>query len=189
MKRSAFLILFQLSLGLLSAEILAPVYAPEPFDEDSYVIYFDENRLDILEPTENYSQSYDFALRSKDSEFELRYILFRQTGEVASLEDLKFQAYVWASMVIANITGSEPTDQNTTAYLDSDVENEFNGDFGLTSFSMDIQTDYSDDYPFVMINFYARQGLGMMCQTIHFKDLSWIATEDFNIWFHGFQFY
>jgi len=164
-------------------------FTPEEFADDTYVIKYSSKEMDMLEVEELQSQSYDYAFRSKNDGFEIRYSLFKQTADIPSFDDFKMQASVWAMMVITNITGSEPTTDNTGAFNDDDVKKEFNADFGINSFSSEIKTDYSEDFQFVMINFYCKQGLGIMCQTIHFNDLEWTQTKQFNYWFHGFNFY
>jgi hypothetical protein len=189
MNKFLLILLFLTIFYPLSADINSLKFIREEFAEDSYEIRFSSTHMDFIENEQLNSQTYDYAFRSKSGDFEIRYILFKQTEQIPQFEQYKIEASIFATMVIANITGSEPTSQNTTAFNDADVKNEFNADFGITSFSLDIQTDYSFDYEYVMINFYCKQNLGIMCQTIHFKDLEWVNTEDFMIWFHGFNFY
>jgi len=174
--------------GSVFAEIKGINFAPQEFADDTYVIKYSSADMDLLEVGDLSSQSYDYAFRSKDGRFELRYILFKQT-DVIPEDEYKMQASLWATMVIANITGTEPNTSNTSAYNDADVKKEFNADFGINSFSNNILTDYSEDYEYVMIAFYCKKDLGIMCQTIHFNDLTWTQTDEFLFWFHGFNFY
>ncbi|MBB6481506.1 hypothetical protein [Spirochaeta isovalerica] len=39
-----------------------------------------------------------------------------------------------------------------------------------------------------MANFYVKEGLGIMCQTILFDDMEIFQTEDFFEIFHSFRF-
>ena len=188
MKRLLVGLLLLLPLATASAEIVGLQFAPEEIPEDTYVIKYSSSTMDMLEVEPLASQTYDYAFRSKDGRFEIRYILFRQTGEIPSFEEFRLQASLWSTMVIANITGHEPTTANTSAFNNDDVRTEFNADFGITSFSNNITTDYSDDFECVMMSFYCKQGLGIVCQTIHFNDLAWAQTEEFVYWFHGFYF-
>jgi hypothetical protein len=171
------------------ADIVGLKFAPEEFADDTYVIRFSSEDMEQLEVKELESQSYNYAFRNNTKDYELRYILFKQTEDINNFEDYKMQVSMWALMVINNITNDEEQSLNTSAYPVEAVKKEFNADYGFTNFSRDLNSDYVDGYRYIMINFYCKKGLGIMCQTILFNDLSWPATEDFIRWFHGFNFY
>ena len=69
-------------------------------------------------------------------------------------------------MVIFNMAGHDATNKNTTVFNDNDVRAEFNADYGLTSFGKGGGTDFTEGYQYVMINFFYKKGIGIMCQAI-----------------------
>ncbi len=184
---AAMLLLLCSSYGF--ADIKGLQFEPKQFDENTYIIRYSSATMKMLEVKTLASQSYDFAFQDKEGRFEIRYILFSQVGGIQDNDDYKMQATLWAVMVISNITGNEDFAQNTSAFGEADVKKEFNADIGFTNFSQGAKTDFTAGYQYIMINFYCRKNLGIMCQTILFNDINWIKTEDFLRWFHGFNFY
>ena len=175
-------------LSSLFSEIGELKFKPEEFDDSTYVIKYYSDTSDFKDPIDNNSQSYNYEIREKHGKYQMRYILFKQTGEIDESE-YNVQTAMWAWMVIANITGSDEKADNTSAFSEADVKAEFNADLGYTNFSVDIETDYASEYKYIMINFFCKKDLGIMCHTVQFNDLEWVKTEEFLNIFHSFNFY
>jgi hypothetical protein len=160
-------------------------FSPRQFDENSYVIRYNSTTVKQLEPKSLDSQTYDFAFQELNEKYETRYILFAQEGEI---EDYRMQVQVWSIMVISNITGLETLPTDISAFNDDDVSEEFNADYGLTYFTNKSKTDFTEGYQYIMINFFYKKNLGIMCHAVLFNDLTWVGSEDFLFIFHSFRF-
>ena len=185
MKRKVFVTALMLLLGgLAMGEIQGLQFEPKEFDENAYVlgVYDNMKRVDVKTLD---SQSYDYAFMDKTSRYEIRYTLFAQTG---SIKDYKVQVAMWAMIVVQNIAGDETSVQNSSAFKDDDVKKEFNDDYGLTSFVLGGKSDFTQGYKYVMINFFYKQPLGIVCQAILFNDIEWTKTMDFINEFHSFRY-
>ena len=91
-------------------------------------------------------------------------------------------------MVMLNIAGSEDAIQSVSLFKKDDVRSEFNADYGFTTTVPGKISDFTDAYDYIMINFYYKDGIGIMCQTILFNDLDLFNDEDFFQTFHSFKF-
>lgn len=107
-----------------AAEIKALQFEPRQFDPGSYTILFSES-MDQIQPRTFASQSCDFCLKDRSGRFEVRDILFSQTGPI---EEPGPQVFLWTTMVIFNAAGYQASKQNTTAFSEEDVRAEFNAD-------------------------------------------------------------
>ena len=170
------------------SKIVGLKFKPEEFDDQKYVIKYDPKKVDLLKPKPLESQTYNYALRDKNGKYEIRYILFKQTEKIPDFEKYKIQVALWSMMVVANITGDENGAEHTSVFKEADVMNEFNADYGFTNFYKNVKTDFSTGYKYLMINFYCKRDLGIMCQTILFNDLSWVKTNEFLWLFHSFKY-
>ncbi len=189
MKRFCLLAVLLLISSAVNSEIVSLKFKAEKFDDDKYVIKYYSDIMDLVDVKPMTSQTYDYAFRDKDGRYEIRYILFSQTDDIPDAGDYKVQAALWAVMVIGNVTGDENAAQNTSAFNEEDVKSEFNADCGFTNFSIDGKTDFTEGYKFVMINFYCKRDVGIMCQTILFNDIDFVKDKLFIKIFHGFRFY
>jgi len=185
MKRLGLAVIFAFLLAQAAfSTIIGLQFEPKAFDDKTYtILIFDTEDQLKVKPLE--SQSYDFAFRDKQGRYEVRYILFSQTGKIS---DYKTQVAVWCTMVIQNATGSDAALKNTSAFKDADVKAEFSADYGLTSFAKDTDSDFTEGYKFVMLNFFYKKDLGIICEAILFNDLDFAKTDDFDKVFHSVKF-
>jgi hypothetical protein len=180
------LVLFAATLvpASVASEIVELQFEPGQFDEDTYSILVDES-MTRTEPKALQSQSYDVCLKEEAGRFEIRYVFFTQKGPI---EDPVVQVSMWAAMVISNAAGYRSTKQNTKAFRYADVREEFNADYGITSFGHGGVTDFTDGYTHVMMNVFYKKNLGIVCQAMMFNDTALIQTEEFVKQFHSFKF-
>jgi len=184
MKKSMLILVIVITGFSSFAEIRTPQFYLQQFDENSYVIAYPDTMTQV-EPKPCESQAYDFAFYDNQGRYELRYILFSETG---TIEDIKNQVNMWALMVISNIAGKEESIGDTTPFKDPDVKKEFNADYGLTSFIQNPQSDFGAGFKYIMVNFYYKSGVGLMCQTILFNNLNVLKQQSFLSVFHSFRF-
>lgn len=159
-------------------------FAPDKFADDTYTIYV-LDWLEQVEPEYKKSQYYDYALRDKGEKYEVRYTLFKQ---IEKQDDMRKQAAIWANLVTMSIGGSKESVRSTKDYEDSEVQKEFNADFGFSAILSSETTDFTNEFDFIMVNFFYKENLGIMCQTILFNDADIFKSEEFFKAFHSFRF-
>lgn len=184
MKR-IFVAFFLFCCFAIFAEIVSLGFEPKKFDDSLYLIgVYDTMMQKEVEECE--SQSYDYAFVDKADKYESRYIMFSETKKI---DDIKQQVGLWSYMVIQNIAGDEAAVRSTTSFNDSDVKKEFNADYGLTSFIQNGTSDFCAGYKYIMLNFFYKKNVGIMCQAILFNDVNFIKTNEFMALFHTFKYY
>jgi hypothetical protein len=166
-------------------EIVNPGFKPGTIQEDKYLIGIATN-VNQIDVNKSISQSYDFAFKDKDDRYEIRYIMFVEDGPI---NDIKMQAGFWSYIVTMNIAGDEKAIKNATIYKDEDVKNEFNADYGSFVFIIDSKTDFSNNYKYMLCNYFYKKGVGLMTQCILFKDITQISQNEIGGIFHSFKFY
>ena len=99
-------------------------------------------------------------------------------------------------MCVSNITGIDPSEVSLSAFNDADVKQEFNGDFGCTGFFQDPQSDYADGYKYLMVEFFYKNGQGLVMRSFLFNDINFLGLTEQgisvdSIWYqnyHTFEF-
>ena len=181
-KTAVFMLLFFLPLSLIFGKIKNIPFRPELFDIN---FKFDPSVTEI--PAKEFeNQHFDKGFKNKKYGYEVRYILFKQTAVSDSFRE---DAGVFSAMVLMNITGDENYAGETDEYKDDDVMKEFYGDFGSTTFITGCRTDFCEGYEHALVNFYGKEGAGIVCQVILFNDLKELQTDDFFRDFHSFNFF
>lgn len=186
MKKTIIIALLILLAANTYAEIQKINFTNEEFAEDTYVIRFNPDFQNLVDPIQLNSHSYNYCIQEKNKKYQIRYILF---SEKKGTKNNLIQFPILATTVLFNIHGTDKFENNTSMFSEEDVKNEFNADAGFTNFAFDIESDYSDDYKFIMTNFFYKKGLGIMCQTIQFNDIEFTKTQEFIEIFHSFNFY
>lgn len=93
--------------------------------------------------------------------------------------DLQIQYIMWIFMCINNIAGFEVPGENITSFNNEDVKNEFNGNFGCTSFIQNPISEYSKGYKYMMVEFFYKEKQGLVMRAFLFNNLDFIGmTED-----------
>jgi len=126
-----------------------------------------------------------YTFTDNESNYQLRYSFFKQT--VTDFKDVRMAFMVWTTVVLYNAAGYET--ESAVNFNDSDVKDEFNGDFGCTKFVVDPRSDFGEGYKFIMINFYYKENQGIVVQSILFNDLDFVQNPNFDNIFHSFKFH
>ncbi len=108
---------------------------------------------------DNYDMEYEYALKYSDKDFEVRYSIRPITYKNYANEDLKnemedlrlfrnSQYKIIFQTVILNITGG--VDYNIQVFNNDAVKNEFNADWGATTF-VELNSDFGKDFKYCLI--------------------------------------
>ena len=181
MKKMSFVFLFAFMSVFVMAEIAGIPFAPEEFDVD---IFQYPHMLLIDNPQSEQLDTY-YTFTNSDLNYQIRYSFFKQTEMNYQNIRLAFGFFVFP--VIWNVAGYE--EMGISNFNDGDVENEFYGDFGSTTFIQNPKSDFGDGYKFILMNFYYKINQGIVVQSILFNDLGFIQNEDFMDIFHSFRFH
>ena len=191
-----FLICFFV-LGNCFAKIAGSRFKITESEKEFDVIYYVTDDMQVLENKQNddVSVTQTFSISRNNIDAEIRYSLFTDIGEDDS--DLKMQFAALVFMCINNIAGFEVPGNYISSFNDSDVKNEFNGDFGCTAFLQDPKSDYTEGYKYMMIEFFCKKNQGVVMRTFLFNDIDFIGLNENgqiladSIWFanyHTFAF-
>ncbi|MCF0242258.1 MAG: hypothetical protein HUK25_06440 [Treponema sp.] len=178
MKKSLISVLVLLFVvSSLSAEILSSGYII-PKDESEFdVNYYLPKGFEVLEPYENgdlhVTQNFKYSLNGIT--FEIIYSAFAESGTEENRR-LKFSGFSY--LCALNGTGLDISPDALFAYNDSDVRAEFNGDYGLGLFVENPASEFSKGYPYMLMDFYAKGGQGMIVRTFLFNDLHFVMNDD-----------
>ncbi|GHV08256.1 hypothetical protein FACS189485_19560 [Spirochaetia bacterium] len=181
MKKFTLFSVFLFVSILAMAEIADIPFVPEEFDVD--ILQYPHMVLMDNPSSEQLDTHYTFT--DKASSYQIRYTFFKQT--VPDRKDIKM-AYVMCILpVIFNVAGYE-TDQ-VANFNDSDVKNEFNGDFGSTVFIMDPKSDFGKGYKYIMLDFFYKNNQGIVVRSMLFNDLNFVQGKYFLEIYHSFKFH
>ena len=177
---SVFLILF---IGILAnAEIMEIPFIPEEFDVDIYQY----PHMILIENPQSEQLDTVYTFSNEESSYEIRYTFFKQT--ISNYPNIKIAFVMCILPIFWNIAGYEL--DNISNFNDSDVKNEFNGDFGSTGFIVDPNSDFGKGYKFIMADFFYKENQGIVVRTILFNDLNFVQlNEKFLEIYHSFSFH
>ena len=182
-KTIILLILILLTTNLFSI-ILKPSFETKEFSEDLYLLLL-YNTMEQIEVENKTSQNYHYSFKDKNDLYEVRYILFSQVDKVDNIE---LQVGIWATTVLLNIAGIEDSIKSTAKLKKKDLKKDFNANYGITSFITDCKSDFNDKWKYLMVNFYYKKNIGIMCQILLFNDTETLKTKEFETGFHSFKF-
>jgi hypothetical protein len=128
-----------------------------------------------------------YAFTDENKSFEIRYAFFTQTE--TDYKDIKTPYGFCIFPVIMNVAGYDVNSKQVSNFNDSDVNNEFNGNFGTTVFITDPKSEYGKGFKYIMLNLYYKQNQGIVTQSILFNDLNFTKTQQFMEVFHSFKFH
>ena len=180
-KRFLFAFFFTAAL-IFEMQIWASPFTPVEFDT---AIYQYPYMLRISDPIlDNIDTSYTFTNQYND--FELRYSFFAQTeGNVEHIN----RAFALFAISVINIAVGYEVDLNDVQLYDGqDVEEEYNGDIGVSVFVPGPPSEYGSGYAFMLLSFFFKIGEGIVMQTILFDDIEFAGTEEFTEVSHSFRF-
>ena len=159
-------------------EIAGFPFIPEEFDVD---IFQYPHMILIDNPISDQLDTY-YTFTNAKSEYQIRYTFFKQTEK--NYQNIRMAYGVFILPVIWNVAGFEET--RIINFNDSDVKDEFNGDFGSTVFIQNPKSDFGKGYKYIMINFYYKINQGIIVQSLLFNDLNFVQNEYFLDIFHSF---
>lgn len=181
MKKFTLFSVFLFVSILAMAEIADIPFVPEEFDVD--ILQYPHMLL-IENPDSEQLDTY-YTFTDKSSSYQVRYAFFKQT--VPDRKDIRMVYAMCILPVIFNVAGYE-TDQMAN-FNDSDVKNEFNGDFGSTVFIMDPESDFGSGYKYIMMDFFYKKNQGIVVRSILFNDLNFLQNRYFMEIYHSFKFH
>jgi hypothetical protein len=181
MKKIILLSLLFLLPFVARSEIAGFPFIPEEFDVD---IFQFPHMLLIDNPLSEQLDSY-YTFTDKDAAYQVRYSFFKQTNRDDS--NIKTAYSIMILPIVWNVAGYE--EMRISNFNDSDVQKEFNGDFGSTVFIENPKSDFGTGYKYIMLNFYYKRNQGIVVQSILFNDLNLIQNPIFLELFHSFKFH
>ena len=192
---SIFLFIF-VAAGFCYADIMPGRFKITESESEFDLLYFVTPEMTVIEaePNEDVNVTQAFLIQKNDIKAEVRYSLFTDTG--TSTDNLQMQYAMWVFMCVSNITGIDPSEVSLSAFNDADVKQEFNGDFGCTGFFQDPQSDYAKGYKYMMVEFFYKNGQGLVMRTFLFNDINFLGLTEQgisvdSIWYqnyHTFEF-
>lgn len=179
MKKIVFvLISLFLMYGYLNAEIAVSRYKITESEKEFDVMYFLTPDMKVIESKENddVNITQSFEITKNNLRGELRYSLFTDLG--GDSVSLEIQYAMWVFMCINNIAGYEVPSSSFSNFNDSDVKNEFNGDFGCTIFIQNPKSQYGNGYNFMMVEFFARKNQGLVMRAFIFNETGFMGINE-----------
>jgi hypothetical protein len=181
MKRSVFFVLLVFLPFIARTEIAEFSFVPEEFDVD--ILQYPHMLL-IDNPLSEQLDSY-YTFTDEDAAYQIRYSFFKQTNR--DDPNIRTSYSIMILPIIWNVAGYE--ELRISNFNDSDVQKEFNGDFGSTVFIQNPKSDFGIDYKYIMLNFYYKRNQGIVVQSILVNDLNFMQNPTFLEIFHSFKFH
>lgn len=100
---------------------------------------------------------------------------------------------MWAFMCSSSIAAFKILFESYSNYNDSDVANEFNGDFGCMTFIQNPQSGYSEGYKFMIAEYFYRNNQGIVMRVFLFNDIDFIginpdgSISETSLWFNNYH--
>jgi hypothetical protein len=184
MKKIFCLAVMLLVTSFVFSDILGLPFESEEFDVD---IMKYEHMVQIKNPdTKDFDTTYAFTNKKKT--YQVRYGFLKQTQNGLSLQQIKMPYAVSVMPIMFNIAGFEEG-LSSKKFNDSDVKNEFNGDFGSTVYIQNPKSQYGKGFKHIMLNFFYKENQGIVVQAILFNNLDFLETPEFMDVFHSFKFH
>jgi len=190
MKKIITLILFAAFTFCAFAEIetfsshYEPVTSPEEFD----VTYFLHDSMKISRLRRAGGVPVTQAFTIDNGLYEERFTLFKDTG---SKDNSRKMEYTQVALEYASkASGVELKASDFVPFKNTDVDEEFGGDFGHTCFVIDPPSSYAKGYKYMLIEFFCKESQGIVMRTILTDDES-VFTEpadNFIFIYHSFRF-
>lgn len=189
--------LFMLIQSVCFADIMGSRFKIAESEEEFDVTYCVTPWMKIkeVEPNESLAVTQAFEISAGDLDAELYYTLFTDVG--GDEDSLGLDYAMWVYICINNAAGYDVDLDSLSWYNDSDVQDEFNGDFGCTGTIPYPVSDYANGHNWMMTDFFYKHGQGLVMRSFLFDDLAFIGlTEDSfvpekSLWmanFHTFEF-
>ncbi len=141
------------------------------------VIYYVTEDMEVIPALENNDVSITqaFSVEKNGYKGELRYSLFTDCGD--DDESLMIQYAMWVFMCINNAAGYEVPMDTISNFNDSDVSNEFNGDFGCTTFIQEPVSEFGEGYAYMMVEFFYKKNQGLVMRSFLFNEIEFTGMN------------
>lgn len=194
---SAVFAVFVMIQSFCSAEIMGSRFKITESEKEFDVMYYVTPEMKVKEVTQNDDVAITQAFEiSKDNiKADVYYSLFTDTG--GAEESLMMDYVMWVFMCVNNSVGYEVDLEALSVFNNSDVQQEFNGDFGCTGFFQNPVSDYANGHQYMMVEFFYKQNQGLVMRSFLFDDIGFMGiTEDGHmspdsLWlanYHTFEF-
>jgi len=141
------------------------------------ITYNKSDNLNLIKFDNNIHPIPDLAFKSKDNEYEIRYLYFGynkdnplQNEIMVALPDFIYQG-------IIEIIENDKNILDINKYLDSGVKKIYNADIGRYVLLKGKVNNFSKDYNFLLLNFLFHFKKGVVCQIILFNDKDILLTK------------
>lgn len=165
-------------LQSVSADIFESRFKIAESEKEFDVLYYVTPDMKVIESKDNndIAITQSFEIKKNTIQGEARYSLFTDLGGDA--QSLGMQYAMWVFMCTNNIAGYEVSFDSITSFNDSDVKNEFNGDFGCTTFIKNPLSEYAEGYNFMMVEFFYRAEQGLVMRAFLFNDFEFLGIDE-----------
>jgi len=162
----------------LTAEIVGSRYKITESENEFDIAYYQTPDMTVIDSKVNNDVdiTQSFMIRKNNTEGELRYSLFTDT--VGNKDDLKIQYAMWVYICANNIAGFDVANNSFSNFNDNDVKNEFNGDFGCTTFIQNPKSDYGDGYKYMMVEFFHKLDQGLVMRVFLFNSIDFLGMDN-----------
>lgn len=190
MKKTFFCILFILLSTALFAEItdFAVHYelASSPNDFDVTYFKYDFMKENTVKKASDVVTTQSFSV--ENNRYEERFTLFADTGTTE--ETIKMEYMLFALDYAERVSGKTLHASDFTAFKESDVADEFNGDFGHMCFVVKPTSTYARGYRYLLLEFFCKKNQGIVMRTILTNDKTVFTepTNNFTFAYHAFKF-
>jgi len=181
MKKIILIVVLVLLPLIANAEIGGMPFDPGEFEIE---IYQYPHMILIDNPESQQVDTY-YTFTNTDGDYQVRYSFFRQTNR--DDPNIRFSYSVMIMMVVWNIAGHE--DVRIVNFDDSDVLEEFNGDFGNTAFIENPVSDFATGFKYIMVNTFYKENQGIVVQSILVNDRNIFQTHLFLDLIYSFSFH
>ena len=129
------------------------------------------------------------------SKGELRYCFYSDPSINAANAKVSVQDF--AKKHAAKLSGISPATIKTRALKDSDVKNEFNGDFAYSIFLKDVSCPFAGDWTNMSVDYFFKKDSGLVVRIFLFSDMSFMGLlpdrsffreNAFANYYHSFKF-
>ena len=180
MKRILLFISLLILPIIAKGEIGTIPFIPEEFEIEIYQY----PHMVLIENPESQQLDTYFTFTNNEASYQIRYAFFKQT--IMDDPNIKIPFLMMTLPITLNVAGYEIN--NFSNFDDTDVKNEFNGDFGSTIFIQNPKSDFGLGYNYILMSFFYKNNQGFIVQSILSNDLEIFQSQNFMDIFHSFKF-
>ncbi len=176
MKKIWTIFMFLICAGIASAKIVEPNFLPTKDEKEFDVVYYQLKRFTPYAVPEEYQQEISvnqaFKVKFNGNDGEIRYSLFKETGENTELQIGSFFYIIF--MNLAGETGEIGRGSN---FNNSDVEKDFNGTSGYCCTIKNPSSLFGTGYKFINVEIFYKKGQGICLRTMLYNNPEFIVKK------------